>query len=126
MLPNGSKLFRREHGLKGAPFTAGSESKAVLHVPYTACKITSIELVNAKEEYELNFKLGMMIDAENYVIINQFGFDVNTPNGLFVKDSNYDADLVAGLVVEITAKHEDNAPEVGYRPRFNVELHEVV
>jgi len=124
-VPQG-RLFRRKHGFKSAEIPAGQSGIIELVVPYDLAKINEIEITNAKEGVLLDFKVydtptGAISTVPNYML-NQFGFDVELPDGFYRDRSNYDADVQLGMKIELTVKNNTSEP---YTARGNVVWHEI-
>ena len=125
-LYSGEKLFRRKHGQKQT-ITANSSGTISVNVPYAACKINKAEIVNCKSGDEVDLKVldtptGAISTVPNYAL-NQFGFLVVMPDGIYIDKSDYDADLIQDMKVEITYHNNSNSDrEVG----VNITFHEVV
>jgi len=121
----GGKLFRRKHGFKKL-ITANSSGDIILVVPYAACKINQVEFVNAVEGDTVDLKVhdtdtGLLTTVPNYML-NQFGFDVELPNGLYVDKSEYDADLIGNMQIIITYTNNSGSD---LTVRGNIIYHEV-
>ncbi len=124
-LQDGKKLFRRKHGYKDTIAAGQSKSKKIL-VPYGACKINKLEVIAANPLDRIDLRVldtptGLLTGVPNYML-NQFGFGVIVSELLYSDKSDYDADLVKDMQVEIVY-HNDSTEEitVGY----NVIFHEV-
>ena len=128
-LKDGSKLFRRKHGIKET-IIANSEKEIIFTVPYSKAKINKLEIIdgNALDRIDLYVKspvdpgvaaaYGMPPDY----LLNQFGFDVVISELLYSDKSDYDADVYGGF--QIIAKYKNDTAsnkEVG----FNLIYHEV-
>jgi hypothetical protein len=48
----------------------------------------------------LDTATGTITTVPNY-LLNQFGFDINLPDGYYVRESHYDADLIKDLVIRV-------------------------
>lgn len=123
---SGGKLFRRKYGFKSASIPVGESGVITLVVPYSKVKINEIELVNGKEGDTIDFKVldtatGLLTGVPNYML-NQFAFDAELPNGFYRDRSDYDAELVAGMQIQITYK---NNGLVAHTIRGNITYHEV-
>lgn len=116
-LPDGSKLYRRVHGVT-ATLTANGNTVVNFAVPYAKCKINACEIICPID--------GVKADFEVYygtTKLNQFGFDCNINKGFYKDESPYDADLTNALTVRATLKNSSSeTPVVG----INFILHEVV
>lgn len=123
---NGKKLFRRKHG-KGASVDASSMNTISIIIPYNNCKINMIEIMGCKLGDTVNLKVydteqGLISTVPNYML-NQFGISVQMPDGYYKDESRYDADLIAGMKVELEYyNNESQAKYVG----VNFTLHEVI
>lgn len=125
-LPNGKKLFNRVHGVVVSVQNAPDNIDFV--VPYTACKITGIEIINGVIGDKANFKVldtptGTVSGTPN-AVLNQFGFNVNVAEKFYERSSKYDADLIQNmkLRIEYDAKDELLPRDI----HVNFILHEVV
>jgi len=135
VLEDGRKVFRRKHGEFG--IAPAEDSVTIQHtVLYAQAKINKVELTNCKSGDQVNLKvydnaqghiqIAMGVPPESVtpnLLLNQFGFDVEVCDGLYVDESNYDADLIAGMIVELTYKNNDI---VDRRVGMNITLHELV
>jgi len=122
-LADGKKLFRRVHGISAAVSTTQSSHKFT--IPFTSCKITGVEIIGAEtgDFVDLNIldtATGTVSSIPNYKL-NQFGFNVYLAADYHQDTSNYDADLFAGLQIEIW--YTSISTKTVY---FNYILHEVV
>lgn len=126
VLVNGKKLFRRKHGAS-ASIPANDSGTIEIVVPYTQCKITEAEITNCSVGDTADLKVydnaaGTISGVPN-LMLNQFGFSVQLPDGMYTDESNYDADLIQGMKVEITYNNNTNsAKTVG----VNFVLHQLV
>jgi hypothetical protein len=96
------KLFRRKHGFNKL-VAANSTEEIDLIVPYNICKINQVEFTNAVDGDTVSFKVhdtstGLFSTVPRYML-NQFGFDVELPNGFYTDKSDYDADLVLDMII---------------------------
>lgn len=131
----GGKLFRRKHGFKIVDIPAGQSVTLELNVPYNAVKINEIEFVNCKVGDTVNFKvkdtptgtISATLVATNFtaipnLVLNQFGFDAELPDGFYRDVSEYDADLIKDM--KIVIEYTNNGTET-FTARGNVTYHEV-
>lgn len=121
----GQKLFRRKHGFNGL-IPANSTGSVLLVVPYAACKINQVEFVNAKEGDTVDLKVldtatGTLSTIPNFML-NQFGFSTELPDGFYTDKSEYDADLIGGMQIEILYTNNSDTP---HTIRGNITYHEV-
>jgi len=91
---------------------------------YNVLKFNGIQILNGILGETVNLKVldtaaGTYSTIPNYVL-NQFGFAINLPTGVFVKESQYDADIYKDMVIRI----EYTATEAR-DVRINYSLHEV-
>lgn len=120
------KLFRRKHGVSKT-ITANSTDTVEFSVPYSHVKITKAEVVNCAVGDTIDLTInddasGTYTTVPNYML-NQFGFDVVLPDGIYVDESQYDADLFNGMVVKVTYTNNSNSDRlIG----VNLTLHELV
>lgn len=104
------KLFRRVHGVKK---TLSGDTTFDLVIPYDACKINAIEILWAPECLQADLKVydtptGAISTVPNYML-NQFGFDAGIAKDFYVESSNYDADLIKDMKVEVVLKNPANS-----------------
>jgi len=97
------KLYTRATG-KSFALVVGSNTLDFL-IPYNEMKFTGIEIDGGKIGERVNLKIldtatGTISGVPNYML-NQFGFDVNLPDGFYSRESQYDADLIKDLVIRI-------------------------
>lgn len=122
----GKKLFRRKHGTKKI-IVANSTDTLELVVPYPLAKINQAEIMNCSAGDTVDLRVydtasGTISTVPNYML-NQFGFGVIMPNGTYVDESNYDADLIQGMKIQISYTNNSSEPrEIG----LNITLHQVV
>lgn len=125
ILPNGSKLFKRVHGVSQQ--VSNSLVNIDFSIPYANCKITGMEIISAVAGDVCNFKI---LDTPSGTIsgvanaqLNQFGFNVNIASIFYKHESNYDADLIQDLKIRIEYLPKDTSST---RDVFiNLILHEV-
>lgn len=121
----GYKIFRRKHGVSKS-IASGAADTIEIIVPYNLAKINKIELINCNNGDLVNFKVydnaaGTISTVPNYML-NQFGFDVVVPDGFYVDESNYDADVIQGMKIEITYRNNTGSDKI---VGMNVTLHEL-
>jgi hypothetical protein len=97
------KLYTRATG-KVFAVTVGTNNLDFL-IPFNEMKFNGIHIVNGKVGETVNLKIldtatGTITGVANY-LLNQFGFSVNLPDGVFIRESQYDADMIKDLVVRI-------------------------
>lgn len=108
----GLKLYRRVHGVKK---TLSGDTTFDIVVPYSQCKINAIEILWAPAGLQADLKVydtptGTISTVPNYML-NQFGFDAGIAANYYEEASNYDADLIADMKVEVTLKNPNNATD---------------
>ena len=123
---NEGSLFRRKHGFRSVEIAANSSEVINLVVPYNLVKINQIEFINCKEGDQIDFKVkdtptGAISGIPN-LILNQFGFNAEMPNGFYRDVSEYDADLIKDMAIEITYKNNSSESVV---IKGNITYHEV-
>lgn len=133
-LTTGEKLFRRKLG-KWQIVSSNSTEKIIIGVPYSLAKFNKIEVVNCAVGDSVNLKVYDNINGtvqqsmgvpSNMItpnlMLNQFGFNVAVPNGYYEDESNYDADVVQGMLIEIEYTNNSNEDrQIG----VNITLHEI-
>jgi hypothetical protein len=112
-------LYRRKHGFRSGTIPNGQSGTINLIVPYDICKINLLELTNCKEDTLVDFK----IYASTGELLNQFGFGCELPNGLYCDKSEYEADLLKDMKIEITATNNTGSDII---LKGNITYHEVV
>ncbi len=130
VLKDGSKLFRRKHGVKET-IPAGQEKDIVFVVPYTKAKINKLEIIDANALDRVDLLVKSPVDANIAaaygmpadILLNQFGFDVVVSELLYSDKSDYDADVFEHMQIIVTYKNDTASDKtVG----FNLIFHEVV
>lgn len=111
VLSNGQKLFKRVHGVQNT-IGANSTGSIELVVPYTQCKITSIEIIGSSLGDSCNFNVydtsnGLISSIPNYKL-NQFGFNVCMAKDYHMEHSEYDADLIIGMKLQVEFTNTTN------------------
>lgn len=97
------RLFTRVHGIQQAVINGTNTIEFV--VPYLEAKFNALEIINADENDTVSLEIldsdsGIVSGYPNYKL-NQFGFNLNLPAGFYVRQSEYDADLVYGLIIKL-------------------------
>ena len=136
VLWNGDRLFRRKHGLN-LTCNMNSETCFEFVCPYDKAKINIVEVINGSHGDCVDFKvydtptgavqLSQGVDPNDVVpskMLNQFGFDVYISEGIYSDKSDYDADIIKDMKIEITYKN--NSLLVTKDVSINVVFHEVV
>jgi hypothetical protein len=86
-------LFNRSHGAAFA-LTTGTNTLEFT-IPYTTCKITGAELINA----EIGDYFDFFVVHPTYGVLGQFAFSNYVAKDFYSRVSSYDADLVSGLIL---------------------------
>lgn len=89
------KIFTLVEGANTLDFT----------VPFNEVKFNGLEIDKCKFGEKVSLKVldtatGLLTTVPNYVL-NQFGFDINLPDGFYRRMSDYDADLFIGLQIRV-------------------------
>lgn len=118
---DGYKLYRRKHGLE---LDLSSGSEVLFNIPYPMCKINEVEIVNGANGDKIDFIVtdtpaGTISTVPN-LGLNQFGYSVRLPDGLYRDVSQYDADLIQDMKIKI--KYTSTRTDKIY---FNIVLHEM-
>jgi len=130
VLKDGSKLFRRKHGVK-TTIAANAEEDIIFTVPYSQAKINKLEVIDANALDRIDLLVKSPIDVPTATaygmpadyLLNQFGFDVVVSSLLYSDKSDYDADVYYGMQIIARYKNDTNeAKDVG----LNLIYHEVV
>lgn len=119
-LPDGRKLFKRVHG-KFEIIPANGQGTIEFELPYESAKVNGLELIGGSKGDQADFNvydnaLGVItstLAATGYTAIpgfklNQFGFDVCVAPGYHEEISQYDADLIQGMKLEVLYKNSSN------------------
>lgn len=119
-LPNGKKLYKREHGIQST-LTTGVNT-VTFTVPYAWVKIIGLELIGGEtldtvDFFVLDSTSGTYSGVPNYTL-NQFGFNVNVAPGEYKENNNYDADLYSGMQIKIVYNSISNKT-VGINYKLN-------
>jgi len=126
VLGGGFKLYRRKHGASSS-IAANSSGTIELVIPYVSCKINIVEVIGCYYGDTVNLKVydtpqGTLSTIPNYML-NQFGFNVEMPDGFYKDESSYDADLIQNMKIELTYfNNGENEKHIG----VNFTLHEIV
>lgn len=134
-LPDGRKLFKRVHGVFKT-IAAGATDTIELIVPYTQAKINALEILGACHGDTANFNvydneagiITSMSASTGYTAIpnaklNQFGFNVCMRKDFHKEESQYDADVIQGMRLELEITNsKDEEVLIG----ANFILHELV
>ena len=124
VLSNGKKLYTRVHGVSAE--VSGAPDNITFTVPYTACKLTGIEIIGGALGDKVNLKIldsttGTYTGSANYQL-NQFGFDVNVAKDFYSRESAYDADLFLNMQIRV---EYDSVAALPANVYINFILHEV-
>lgn len=119
------KVYKRVHGVKQS-IGIGQTVAITFVVPYDMCKITEIQIVNGKLGDTCDFEVydtptGTISGYPN-IMLNQFGFDVNIAEKFHREHSNYDADLIKDMMLEV---HYTNNTGIALEIGVNFVLHEL-
>lgn len=125
------KLFKRVHGVNET-ISSGQTVNIDFTVPYAWAKFTGAEIFGCTKEDTLNFYvldtatntysgLDPQVYGANFTL-NQFGFDVELPDGPYANTSDYDADLYQYMIIR--CEYTNNGASSKYIG-MNVWLHEV-
>jgi hypothetical protein len=102
-LPNGKKLYKREHGIQAA--VAVGTTDVLFTIPYPWVKLIGIEILYGTTLDTCNLMIldsttGTYTTIPNYKL-NQFGFNVNVEPDSYSEESAYDADLYVGMQIKV-------------------------
>ena len=127
VLANGKKLFRRKHGMR-LICTKEASTNFDFVVPYSLAKIDQIEIVDGQSGDCVDFKVydtptGTISTVPNYML-NQFGFDVELPSGFYHDKSNYDADVIQDMKIQVVYKNKDLIDDISVG--INIVYHQLV
>lgn len=126
VLPSGQKLFKRIHGVQYT-VAANTTQSISFTVPYIQAKIDGLQILGASLGDTANFKvydnnLGTISGVPD-IMLNQFGFGVCLSKDFHVEESQYDADVIQGMKLELEFTNStDSSVVIG----ANFILHEVV
>ena len=115
---DGKKLFKRVHGVKAS---LSGDTTISLDVPYNSCKINGLEIVWAPAGLQADLKvydtpqghiqIGMGVPTESItpsLLLNQFGFASGVAKDYYEEISQYDADLIKDMKLEVTLLNPNN------------------
>jgi hypothetical protein len=125
-LPDGKKLFKRCTGIPGVEIANGATENLDFVIPYPHMKIIGACIFNTNFGDTVNFYVlddatGTYSGVPNYVL-NQFGFNVNLPEGSMENTCKYDADLYGGMKVRVEYTNNSGSTKIVY---VNFDVHEV-
>jgi len=120
------RLYRRKHGFKSEEIAPNSSAIIELIIPYDIAKINQMELINAREGDNVDLKAydtptGTISGVANYML-NQYAFKLELPNGYYKDKSDYDADFIKDMRIEVTYYNNGDTPHI---VRGNIIYHEV-
>lgn len=100
---DGKKIYQRVTGESYSVVTGANIH--TFTIPYAACKINGVELINGEIGDSVTFSIldtasGTLTTIPNYNL-NSFGINVNVAKDFYRHMSDYDADLFAGLQIEV-------------------------
>ena len=134
-LSTGQKLFKRIHGTFQT-IPANSTANIELIVPYNQAKINALEILGASHGDTSNFNVydnaagtvTSTLAATGYTAIpnfklNQFGYNVCMRAGFHMEESQYDADVILGMKLQLEYTNNTNEEVV---IGANFILHELV
>jgi hypothetical protein len=100
---DGKGLFKRVHGIQKECLVG--ENIFTFVIPYTQCKITEIEIIGASNcdrvELEVYDNPSGTISGIPNRLLNQFGFMVNVSKDYYSQKSEYDADMIKDMMIEV-------------------------
>lgn len=106
VLPNGKKLFKREHGIQQT--VAVGPNIIIFTVPYSWAKLTGMEILYAEKLDTCDF---MVLDSTTGTYstvpnmqLSQFGFSINIAEFKHEEVSSYDADLYLNMQIKLVYK----------------------
>lgn len=122
-LEDGKRIFMRVNGTSAQ--VSSTSSNIDFSVPYTACKITGIEIINAEVGDVANFRVldtssGTISGVPN-IQLNEFGTSVNIMANFYRFESPYDADLIKDMTLRVNYTSISSK-----RVYINFILHEIV
>jgi hypothetical protein len=125
-LPDGKKLYKRCTGIDGVEINNGETKNLDYVVAYPHMKIVGACIFNTNFGDIVNFYIyddanGTYSGTPNY-LLNQFGFNINMPEGSMENTCKYDADLYYGMKVRIEYTNNSGSTKTVYA---NFDLHEV-
>lgn len=119
-------LYRRKHGFKSEEIAPNSSGIINLVIPYDITKINEMEIVNGREGDNLDLKAydtptGTISGVPNYML-NQYAFNLELPNGCYKDKSDYNADFIRDMKIEVTYYNNGSTPII---VRGNIVYNEV-
>jgi len=121
----GKILHRRKYGYT-QNIAATSTGIIEINVPYDVCKINEVELIGCEIGDYVDFKVhddpsGTISGTPN-LMLNQYGFAVRMPDGMYKDVSNYDADVIKDMKIKV---HYYNSNASAKDVYVNIVFHEV-
>lgn len=127
IISGGKKLFKRVHGVNQS-CSSGTNTIDFI-VPYNQAKLESVEILWCPKGCIANLNVydnsSGTISGVPSLKLNQFGYDVNLREEYHVQKSQYDADVILGMKIELSIELPSSVTgsiDIG----FNIELNEVV
>lgn len=119
------KIYRRLHGVT-ATLLANGATTVEFVIPYTQCKINRIHLVWFPESITCDFNIydtptGTLSTIPNYKL-NQFAFGAAIGKDFHEDYSEYDADLIKDMKIEVILHNPTNVTK---EIAINFVLHEI-
>lgn len=100
---NGKKLFKRVHGIQQECIIG--ENIFAFVIPYPLVKMACIELIGATNCDQVDLEVydtpAGTISGYPNVKLNQFGFKANISKDYYEQKSEFDADLIQGMKIEV-------------------------
>lgn len=122
-LPDGNKLYSRTEG-KSFALTAGVNDALDFNVPWNNAKLTGLEIIGGeigdKVELKVRDDPSGTISTVADAVLNQFGYSVNVAKDFYRRESQYDADLIKDMKIEL--EYDSVSAKTIY---VNYVLHEV-
>jgi hypothetical protein len=111
------QLYVRKHGNGAIVAPSGADIILDIVVPYASCRFNELEVIGCTEGMSADLKIMM-----GNTMLNQFGFDVALPTGMYTSRCPYDVELSAGVTIRLILKGATQEKYYG----MNVVLHEMV
>jgi len=103
-LPDGKKLYARNTGLQYAVTTGSNTLSYTATYPWV--KLLGVECINCESLDTVDFKVydtntGTYSGVPN-LLLNQFSYTLNLSAGYYSRTSLFDADMYAGMIIQMT------------------------
>lgn len=103
-LPDGNKLYSRTEG-KSFSLSTGVNEALDFNIPWNNAKLTGIEIIGGEIGDKVDLKVrddpSGTISTVADAVLNQFGYTVYVGKDFYRRESQYDADLIKDMKIEL-------------------------